>query len=265
MKRFIGVLTIIGVFTLSGCFDKVEETTINQDGSGIVANTLDMGKLFSMLAAMGGDEKMKDADKINIDSTIQMNSIKDSLKSLSDAEKKLLEKGTAHFVMNIKEEKFFVSFSIPFLKTSDIPAINEAVGKSMGKVMQGMFEKIVPEDKKGEMKAAEDNMQDMENQKGTPSISSYFGTFYEKNKITKKLDKERIAKMSEDESLKSMKEMSQMGMVMNLKTVINLPRPAKKATGKGITLSDDKKTVIIDGTLEDFFEDPSKFEYEIEY
>jgi hypothetical protein len=59
--------------------------------------------------------------------------------------------------------------------------------------------------------------------------------------------------------------MSQMGMSMNMKTVINLPKPAKKAEGKGVKLSNDRKKITIEGTLDDFFEDATYFEYEIEY
>ena len=124
----------------------------------------------------------------------------------------------------------------------------------------------MPEQQKAKIKDKDDDEDmPMGNEDGTPSISSYFQTTYEKNKMMKKVNKEVFAKLQDDESLKQVKEMSQMGMAMNLKTVINLPRPAKKAVGKGVTLSDDKKKVTIEGTLDDFFEDPSKFEYEIEY
>lgn len=265
MKGIFGFFAIVGLFVLSGCFDSVEETTIKEDGSGTVFTSVDMGKMFTMLSAMGGDEKMKDADKINIDTTIFLKDIKDSLKKLSDVEKKLLEKGSAHMVMNIKDEKFSISFSVPFTKTSDINPVNDALGKASGKIMQSMVEKIIPEDKKGDMKEAENNAEGKDNGESTPTISAYYGTVYEKNKIIKKINKEMVAKLAEDESLKSVKEMGQMGMAMNLKTVINLPRPAKKAEGKGVKLSDDKKTVTIEGTLDDFFEDPSMFEYVIEY
>jgi hypothetical protein len=59
--------------------------------------------------------------------------------------------------------------------------------------------------------------------------------------------------------------MAQMGMSVNMKTVINLPKPVKKAEGKGVKLSGDKKKITIEGTLDDFFEDGSYFEYNIEY
>lgn len=265
MKTLIGIAAIIGLVILSGCFDTVDETTINEDGSGIVFNSVDMGKLLTMLSAMGGEEKMKDTEKVKIDTTVFLKDIKDSLGKITDAEKKLLENGKAHIVLNMKEEKFSISFTVPFAKTSDIAAINEALGKSSGKIMHNMVEKIMPEEEKAKMKEDEDDMPAMDSEEGTPGISSYFQTSYDKNKMVKKVNKEMFAKIEDDESLKSLKEMGQMGMSMNMKTVINLPKPAKKVNGKGITLSDDKKKVTIEGTLDDFFEDPSKFEYEIEY
>ena len=73
------------------------------------------------------------------------------------------------------------------------------------------------------------------------------------------------ANVENDKSLTSLKEMSQMGMASTMKTIFNLPRPAKKAEGKGVKLSDDRKKVTIEGTLDDFFEDATFFEYEIEY
>ena len=59
--------------------------------------------------------------------------------------------------------------------------------------------------------------------------------------------------------------MAQLGMAINMKTIINLPKPAKKAEGKSLKLSDDKKKITMEGTLDDFFEDASYFEYDIEF
>src|SRR5690349_20848341 len=116
MKRLIGLFLIVGLLILAGCFDTAEEITINDNGSGVIVNSIDMGKMISALSAMGGDEKMKDAEKMNIDTTLLMKSLKDSIKNLSDDEKKLLENGTAHLVMNLKEEKFNITFSLPFTR-----------------------------------------------------------------------------------------------------------------------------------------------------
>ncbi len=97
------------------------------------------------------------------------------------------------------------------------------------------------------------------------SLDDYYIFTFEKGKITKKLNKEMYAKVNDDKSLSAMQQMGQMGVSANIKTIFNLPRPAKKAEGKGVKLSADKKKITIEGTLDDFFEDASYFEYEIEY
>lgn len=47
--------------------------------------------------------------------------------------------------------------------------------------------------------------------------------------------------------------------------VINLPRPATKAEGKYVKLSEDKMKVTISADIDDFFEDASAFEFKIKY
>ena len=59
--------------------------------------------------------------------------------------------------------------------------------------------------------------------------------------------------------------MSGMGSPITVNYVINLPRPAKKVEGKAAKLSEDKQKVTVSVTSDDFFDDPSKFEYRIEY
>ena len=258
MKKFSGLYAILVWFCTAGCFDTVEETTISDAGSGVYVSSIDMGKMLGALAAMGGDEKMKEAQKLKADTTVLFKDISDSIRNLTATEKKLLEKAKARLIMNMEEEKFSLSFTVPFSKLSDLPAIHEALKKSKAKAGEKLVDKMKPSDVKG-------NDNDALERDETPDVSAYFESTYEKNKMTRKVNKEKFAKIAEDQSLKSLKEIGQMGMPVNFKTVINLPKPAKKANGKGITLSDDKKTVMIAGTLEDFLEDPSSFEYEIEY
>ena len=65
--------------------------------------------------------------------------------------------------------------------------------------------------------------------------------------------------------MKSLQQVSEMGSPITANYVIDLPRPAKKAEGKAIKLSDDKKKITLTVTSDDFVNDPSKFEYHIEY
>jgi hypothetical protein len=47
--------------------------------------------------------------------------------------------------------------------------------------------------------------------------------------------------------------------------VINLPRPASKVEGKGLKLSEDKRKVTLSVDIDDFFDEPEKLQYVIEY
>ena len=83
--------------------------------------------------------------------------------------------------------------------------------------------------------------------------------------IAKTLNKEKYAKAGDDEYLKGVKEAAGMGLSMKANYIINLPRPAKKAEGAGVTLSADRKRVTISVGIDDFFDEPSKLEFKIEY
>jgi hypothetical protein len=52
---------------------------------------------------------------------------------------------------------------------------------------------------------------------------------------------------------------------IKMNTVIHLPKAAKKVTAARSTLSADKKTVTIKGSLADLFRNPQVFSYRIEY
>ncbi len=65
--------------------------------------------------------------------------------------------------------------------------------------------------------------------------------------------------------MQSLKEMAGQGMPMNTTLIYNLPKPAKKAEGKNVKLSEDKKKVTITSSVDDFFDDVTKLEFKIEY
>jgi hypothetical protein len=47
--------------------------------------------------------------------------------------------------------------------------------------------------------------------------------------------------------------------------IINLPRPAEKAEGKNLKLSEDKLKVTVLSSLDDFFDNPESLEFKIKY
>ena len=269
MKKIIGLFGLIAFFIFQGC-DTVHESTINADGSGVFVSTMDMGKLFGMVKMFAQEkDEMKDLEGKKKDTLLNLKSMKDSLKNLTDAEKKLIDKGTLRVTMDMQEEKFLLAYTFPFTQPSDIAVINSILKKTKQTMLTDQLDKIIGS-AKNETDTAKMDYQDNSLLSGwdkddNNTIDDYYIFTFEKGKIKKKLNKEMYAKVNDDKSLSAMQQMGQMGVSPSVKTIFNLPRPAKKAEGKGVKLSADRKKVTIEGSLDDFFEDGSHFEYEIEY
>lgn len=271
MKKVSWIAGLLTLVAFTGCFDTVEEYTIAENGSGTYVSSIDMGKILGLAKTMGGGEEMKEIEKLNIDTLINLKDIKDSLTKLNEAEKKVAATGTLKVKMDVKDEKFNFTFAFPFANASEIAPIQRILKKTKGDAIDGIMTKLMDEEggkkendnkKKGLFGA--DEAPEMDEEMGV-NVDEYYTSSFEKGKFSRKLNKEKYATVGDDKTLQSLKEMAQMGMSVNMKTVINLPKPAKKAEGKGVKLSDDKKKITMEGTLDDFFEDGSYFEYTIEY
>ena len=268
MKKISWLVCLLMLVGFSGCFDTVDELTIADNGSGTFVNTLDMGKIFGLAKTMGGGtEEMKEFEKLKADTVINLKDLKDSLKNLNDAEKKIAATGTLRVQIDAKEDKMNFIFTFPFSNTSGIAPIQNILKKAKTDVIENIMSKLTGEEgkKKNGLLDGDEDDTDMQPEEMGASLDQYYATLYEKGKFTRKLNKEKYATVSDDKMLKSLQEMAQMGMSVNMKTIINLPKPAKKAEGKGVKLSEDKKKITMEGTLDDFFEDGSYFEYNIEF
>jgi hypothetical protein len=271
MKKISWIAGLLMLVVFAGCFDTVDEITIAENGSGTFVNSFDMGKVLGLLKTMGGgNDEMKEFEKLKTDTVVNLKDIKDSLKNLNDAEKKIAATGKLRVQLDAKEDKVNFTFTFPFSNTSEIAPIQNVLKKAQTDVIENIMPKITGEEGKKEDDNKNKGMFDMDDDDMKPeemgvNLGQYYTTFYEKGKFSRKLNKEKYAKVEDDKSLKTMQEMAQMGMSVNMKTVINLPKPVKKAEGKGVKLSEDKKKITIEGTLDDFFEDGSYFEYNIEY
>lgn len=260
MKKIIGLAVFLAAIVLTGCFDMVEESTIESNGGGTYISTTDMSKMIGLAKMMGGGEDMKELENMKIDTLMNLNALKDSLQNLNESEKQILENGTLKIVMDMADERFYLSFTFPYSSPSDMETIASILKKTKKDIVSKQMNKLMP-DGKGEGAADEENKDDSEN----AGIEEYYKSTYANGKLTRKVIQEKYENVTNDQGLKSMQEMAQMGMSATIKTIINLPSPAKKADGRGVKLSDDKKKVTIEGTIDDFFENPSQFEYEIEY
>ena len=246
------ILSCFTVF-LAGCLDTTQEITLNENGTGVFKYTNDLSKIFTMMSQMGGSSQL---DKIkDMDSTVRLSDLMDSVKGLSPAEKALISKGNMKIVLNQKDEKFFTLMSFPFQKVSDVKIIQQALPKLSEEATKKLAEG------KAEMPMGM-NEDDMPKPK---SFDDYFDIVMTNNSITKTINKEKYATAADDQYMKILQQMGSMGAPATVNYVYNLPRPATKTEGKGLKLSGDKKKVTLTVSSDDFFDEPKKFEFKIEY
>ncbi len=251
MRKLFYSLIAVSAMVLTGCLETVQEITLKNDGSGTVSNTNDMSALIGLVKQMGGGAELEKAGDKNIDSTVLLVNQADSIPNLSTDEKELARKGTLRINANLKEEKFLTNLFFPFSSPSQIPAFNKLSGKIMAEVMKD--------------KLAEGSPMSSDQMPEPSSFDDYYKMEFSDGELTKKVDKDKYAGVESDEYLKGIRESASMGLVMKANYIINLPRPATKAEGKNVKLSDDKMKVTISASIEDFFEDPSALEFKIKY
>jgi len=249
-KIILSILTISTLF-LGGCLETTQEITLNEDGSGIISNTNDMGALIALAKQMGGGAEIEKAGQQVIDSTISMMEGADSIPNLSSEEREMARKGTLRINMNLKDEKFLTNLSFPFSAVSQVPAINRLSGKIMTETMKDQMSQGAP--------IPTDQMPE------TSSFDDYYKFEFSNGELTRKVNKEKYDGVGNDEYFKGIQQASAMGLVMKATYIINLPRPATKAEGKNIKLSEDKKRVTISADIDDFLADASSLEFKIEY
>jgi len=251
MKKFISFFIISCCFLLLGCFETTQEVTINKDGSGMFTNTTDLSNMIALIKQMGGDE----AGKLqNTDTIISLTGIADSIAGLTPDQMKIVNKGAMKLTLNMQDEKLLVKLNFPFEKLSDIESLKEILPK----LSVSALKKLPGADQMPAGSGESDSSK-------IKTFDNYFDDTLSRKVISKTLNKAKYATAADDEFMKSLQQMSTMGSPMTVNYVINLPRRAKKVEGKAVKLSDNKKKVTVSVTSDDFFNDPSKFEYRIEY
>ena len=251
MRKFIlSILTVCTLF-LTGCLETTQEITLNEDGSGTISNTSDMSAMIGLAKQMGGAAEMEKAPQQSIDSTVSMKEGADSIPNLTAEERDMARNGILNIKMNLKDEKFLTKMTFPFSKPSQITSISKLSGKIMSETLKGQMGEggAMPTDQMPE----------------PSSFDDYYTVEFSNGELTKKVNKEKYAGAESDEYLKGVKQVASMGLTMKASYIINLPRPAQKAEGKNVKLSDDKKKVTISADIDDFFADPSSLEFKIKY
>ena len=246
MKRLlVSVFAICSLF-LVGCLETTQEVTLNADGSGSITNTNDMSALIGLAKQMGGADELEKSPVSVIDSSFSLKEGADSIPNLSPEERDIIRTGTMRIKANLKEDKFFTHLTFPFKSPSEIGKFNKLSTKVMAEAMK---------DQMGDKGAA----MPMDQMPEPSSFDDYYKLEFSNGELTRKVDKTKYAGVESDEYFKGLKQASSMGLEMKATYIFNLPRPAEKAEGKKVKLSDDKKKVTITGTLDEFMSDPSVF------
>ena len=249
MKRIALLAAIASIFFLTSC-ETTREISFAENGSGTMVTTTDMSAMLTIAKMSGQGEKMDDEKAI--DTTIAMDKLVDSIPGLTPAEKNLLKGGLLHMNFDMANDKMLTKLSFPFSNSEQLSQLNALAQKvtnnALSKQMGEGGEAGIP------------GMDDMKS-----NMDDYFTTTYGKGIIERKLDKEKYAKIDSDQGMQTLKKAAEEGMPMTVNLVYNLPKPAKKAEGKNLTISEDKKKISIKGSLEDFFDDATKMEFKIEY
>jgi len=257
MQKLIIALCLISTVIFTGCFDTIEETTINIDGSGSLVTTIDMSSILKM-AKMAGGDKTDEMGNETMDTVIHLSEYADSMTALTDIEKKLMSSGTMRTIFNPKDEELKMVYSFLYSNTEELGTLNELMKKVLNKGQSSVMDKLMKSGDEGKALMGDSDM-------SMPDLDDYFTYSFTNGKISKKLDKEKYAGVSDNKALSSMREIGQMGLSMSMKVVYNLPEAAKKTEGKGVKLSGDKKTITVETSLDDFFDEPALLEYQIEY
>jgi len=255
MKRIVLFLLAASVIFLTSC-ETTKEITLRPDGTGILTTTSDMSSMLG-LAKMAGEGK--DLDKLKeekaVDTTVSMEKLVEELPDLTAEEKELVKKGTLGFNMDLKNDKLITQLTFPFSNTSEISTIDKMYTRVMAQVMKEQMDSSktgMPAGLPGGDKLP------------SGSIDNYYAFNLSKGLVERKLLADKYAKLGDDEGMQSMKEMSGVG-IGNSKLILYLPSPVKKTEGKGVTVSEDKKTVTIMSSLEDFFDNGKSLEFRIEF
>jgi len=251
MKKIAYFLVFACSLLFAGCFETTEDVTINKDGGGAFSNTIDLSKMVGLLKQMGGDDaqKLKDTD-----TTISLAGITDSIAGFTPQQKKVIDQGTMKLTLNMEDEKLVIKLNLPFQKVEDVAMLQQVLPK----ISEAAMKKLPGTDQMPPT-AANDTSSEVK------SFDDFFDVSYTDKTITKTLNKTRYDAEKDGEYMKALQQVSDMGSPIVANYVINLPRPATKVEGKLAKLSDDKMKVTLTATSDDFFSDPSKFEYHIEY
>jgi hypothetical protein len=238
-------------FLLASCLDNTQEITLNDNGGGVFSSSTDMGDLLGLARQMGAAQNLTELDSRKLDTIISLVNTADSLAGLSAEEKALVAQASLSIQMNTSADQMKTGIRMPFNNYDQAALMQPLAGKLLGDAARRQLGDKLPTGGR---------------QMPSPSsFEDYYDLSISSGSIKRVLNKERFARVENDEFLKAMRELSGMGLSMKSTYVINLPRPATKVEGNSLKLSEDKKRITLSVDIDDFFDEPQKLQYLIEF
>ncbi len=243
MKYLPGFILIMFSIIFTGCFDILEDLSLNADGSGKYSITFDMDGIINdpMMKEMILESVKKDAnlalgenEKIVIDSTVYMKDDPQFAKFKDN--KALWETAKMHMVVNEETGKMFVNFGFDFDEVGDIDAFFKNLNDNSDS--QNMFA-------------------------GFDQIVSGSNFLFKKKSLT------RMPATKSDDSIKDNfgeEDLAMLKMFMtdsNLKTTYSFPGAVKKSSIPNAVVNKNEVTVSI--PLLDLMEGKAMMDGEIKF
>lgn len=245
MRKLIFLLLIS--FVITSC-TFTENITINPDGTGEYVLDMDGSAIMAMMPKDSLGRKNEKA----IDSTFSFKQIfeekKDSIAKLSKEEQeklKKLENFNMRMKMNYVSNQFLFSMNTKFKSVAELQNVMDNLGE-LQKMNKGKKDMTT-------------------NPLGNSSLfgnnSSKINYLYDGKKFSRKaiVDKEVLKKLDND-SLKQYQTIFESSKYI-LK--YHFPKPVKSVSNKTALFSEDRKTITIEHTFNEYMKEPEKLNFEV--
>lgn len=254
MKILKIFLPIALALCFTGCLDVDEKIDVKKDGSGQISEDMDMSQMIDILQTYMGKDEIAKKGLQNMDTTIFLKDIVDTVSSFSAEKKALLRPASVHIKLDMDGKIFKTRMLFPFTSQENLQKLYTVMndGSSLGNAK--LFGSLGGDEGAGNS--------------GGPDLSQFTNIYDFKCKdgmMSKRVNKEKWKALADNPQVAQMKQAAQMGMDINYTTTILLPRPVKKISNPTAKLSDDKKAVTLKYNFSDALDHPEQFEYTIEY
>lgn len=238
MKKIYFLFILIITLSLTSCFDLYEDLTLNEDGSGLYKQKMDLTRVLGLAAGMGSKKEPK-GEGVR-DSTIYYIDKVDTSSIYTAEEKSALRNMYSKMHMDAASGNFYIEFYYPFKNATEFKLIQAAMSKK---------DKIKDLESLGSAAGMGSMGNELSKDDGITDPTKDFLYTIENNSLQRNIKpstKAVIAK--EPAAAKTAEEENMMAMFgdlmkMNFTTTINLPKPIKKYEGKNAVLSADKKSI----------------------